>query len=160
MEWNTAEVGGGEQQGRNCGSQVNCSDTNRLFFPICSSQTTHYWARSTVHGFPCFCPNYMEWGLNKILCVRLSLLHSMQIRFPLPWYMNWIVMEGEDGLFMHSSHVSFRLVLGDVNMRTTSQNGRMSLDSYHHDKGAKGLDLWVRIEQPNRVAKSGPNSIQ
>lgn len=62
-------------------------------------------------------------------------------------------------LFKQSSHVSLCLGLGDVNMRTMSKNGRMSHNSHHHDEGAKGIDLWGRIEQFNRVARSRPNSI-
>lgn len=82
MEWNTAEVGWGEQQGRNYGSQVNCSDTNWLF-SVCSSQTTHYCIRGTMDL------NVVNkiYGTRskKTLCVRFSLPDSMRkLSFPLP----------------------------------------------------------------------------
>lgn len=161
MEWNTAEVGLGEQQGRNCGSQVNCSDTNWLFW--------------SFPARPCITVN----------CVRLGLLSVVNALYRIKGQQNTMTevfftssssrasafyslctntcnaMGHYDYKYLPrpSPHLGFCLGRRNSKMRSMSKDGKMSQNSHHHDEELKGLIYEDGLKQLNRVAKSWPNSM-
>lgn len=160
MEWNTAEVGLGEQQGRNSGSQVNCSDTNWLF--VFFSQTIYNCTKSGLGMF---------YVMNVPFRIKCQQNTMFEVFFYLFQFRNFFVLLL--GVLIpaklweimitlcsssHSSHLQLGLELRDYSMRIMLKKigGCHKIDITMMKK-LNGLLYEDVLRQLKKVTKSCPN---
>lgn len=157
MEWNTTEVGLGEQQGRNCGSQVKCCEQTDFFGLF---QPAHILL-CIVSGWGCFLywmprmdkrsAKYYDWGsLHLFRFGSFCLLHLTALIPAKRW----------DIITLYFAKTQNSAWRGEIpGWESFQTRGGCHKRVIAMMEELRGLIYEDGLKQLNRVAKSWPNSI-